>query len=95
MRREKLSTLVTFPTRGLDLSPFISSDREGAAPRPVYDLIATADHVGDRDASGHYVASCLGGDEWHRFDDSRVGPTSPDQLQGPEAYVLWYRLRES
>ena len=82
-----------FPTSGLDLSQFTSKEAESSRP-PVYDLFATADHLGERDSSGHYVAHRLG-DEWHTFNDAQVTRTTPEELQGPSTYVLFYRLRES
>ncbi|KAH8063865.1 ubiquitinyl hydrolase [Aureococcus anophagefferens] len=72
VRREKLATLVTFPVKGLDLGNFISKERDGAAVKPVYDLFATSDHLGDRETSGHYVANCAVGDAWHQFNDARA-----------------------
>ena len=95
LSRQKLSTLVTFPTKGLDLSNFISKERDDADVKPVYDLFATSNHIGDRETSGHYVANCLADDRWHLYNDSNVTSTTTEQLQGPMTYVLFYRLRES
>ena len=56
-RREKLSTDVHVPMRGLDLGSFISLDAPCRAgqPPPVYDLIAVCNHHGNLH-SGHYTA---------------------------------------
>ena len=84
---------MTFPTEGLDLSPFTSEDRQSIPA--VYDLFATTDHLGASGAAGHYVAhrrSDQGG--WRTYDDAGHAPTTPERLQGGAAYVLWYRRRD-
>ena len=91
-RREKLDTLVTFPTEGLDLSPFASEDRRSAPA--VYDLFATTDHLGASGAAGHYVAHRKDPSGWRTFDDATHAPTTAERLQGGAAYVLWYRRRD-
>ncbi|KAJ1451619.1 hypothetical protein M885DRAFT_620632 [Pelagophyceae sp. CCMP2097] len=96
LRRDKLDTHVVFPFEGLDLTPFVTPGL-GAAMPPVYDLFATSNHIGGRD-SGHYVAHCLRPTEddkaqWYSFNDSHVSNISSDDVQGPLAYVLFYRLR--
>ena len=85
---------VTFPTGGLDLSPFASEDRRSAPA--VYDLFATTDHLGASGAAGHYVAHRKdpSGSGWRTFDDTTHSPTTPERLQGGAAYVLWYRRRD-
>ena len=89
---------MTFPLESLDLRPFISEQvAKDASPAPLYDLFATSNHVGETDASGHYVANCLHDStaKWYLFNDSVVTSTSSDELQGPMTYVLFYRLRGS
>ena len=83
---------VTFPTEGLDLSPFASEDRRSVPA--VYDLFATTDHLGASGAAGHYVAHRKDPSGWRTFDDATHAPTTPERLQGGAAYVLWYRRRD-
>ena len=91
--RAKLDTIVTFPTDGLDVSPFVSAERRGAPA--VYDLFATTDHLGARGEAGHYVAHRKDAAGWRRFDDATHAPINADRLQGGGAYVLWYRRRDA
>ena len=83
---------VTFPTEGLDLSPFASEDRRSVPA--VYDLFATTDHLGASGAAGHYVAHRKDTSGWRTFDDTTHAPTAAERLQGGAAYVLWYRRRD-
>ena len=83
---------VTFPTEGLDLSPFASEDRRSVPA--VYDLFATTDHLGASGAAGHYVAHRKDPSGWRTFDDTTHAPTAAERLQGGAAYVLWYRRRD-
>ena len=83
---------VTFPTEGLDLSPFASEDRRSIPA--VYDLFATTDHLGASGAAGHYVAHRKDTSGWRTFDDTTHAPTAAERLQGGAAYVLWYRRRD-
>ena len=83
---------VTFPTEGLDLSPFASEDRRSIPA--VYDLFATTDHLGASGAAGHYVAHRKDQSGWRTFDDTTHAPTAAERLQGGAAYVLWYRRRD-
>ena len=87
-----ICTQVTFPTEGLDLSPFASEDRRSIPA--VYDLFATTDHLGASGAAGHYVAHRKDPSGWRTFDDTTHAPTTPERLQGGAAYVLWYRRRD-
>ena len=41
--RDKLDTPVEFPTRGLDMSPYVINQNHGPA---VYDLVAVSNHYG-------------------------------------------------
>ncbi|CAD7937557.1 unnamed protein product [Amoebophrya sp. A25] len=83
--REKLSTVVHFPTRGLDLSDVVEG-RSGV----YYDLAAVSQHAGSM-GGGHYTAACkLSASEWACFSDSTSSPTSDRQLEDASAYVLFY-----
>jgi ubiquitin C-terminal hydrolase len=100
-RRTKLSTSISFPTSGLDLSPFCSdSSPDLAAARAgrcslMYDLVGVSNHSGGL-GGGHYTADVLNQDDgnWYRANDSRVSPTSASHLNGSNAYLLFYQRRK-
>lgn len=107
-RREKLLTDVNFPVENLNLTPYLSPDRDpencamlkDSKKQCVYDLIGVAHHSGSLHG-GHYVAHCdtNGGNKgkspsWMCFNDARVSPTSSSAIMGPSAYVLFYRLKD-
>jgi hypothetical protein len=99
LRREKRTEEVSFPLRGLDLSPWIpphalAADRDAPQPHPLYDLYAVSNHSGGL-GGGHYTAFCLHADSkrWFLFDDSRVQEVQPQQVQTPYAYMLMYKRR--
>eukprot|EP01136_Pigoraptor_vietnamica_P021063 Opistho-1_new@70791 len=93
-RREKLSTEVEFPLRGLDLSSYIppNADRTTA---PVYDLFAVSNHFGSA-WGGHYTAAALHSrlNAWYNYDDSSAYRTARPGPSSSSAYVLFYRLRD-
>jgi len=92
--RAKLTTIVNFPLRGLNLSKFVES---AASQNCIYDLFAVSNHYGGTHA-GHYTAYCLrevdGNSGWFKFDDSRVSQIEEAEVQSSSAYVLFYKLRE-
>ena len=100
--REKLTTDIQFPLKGLNLAPFLSSDKDysenGRRP-PLYDLMGVSHHNGTMHG-GHYVAtidtnySNIGGQRWVNFNDSKVTGVGVNSLSGPSAYVLFYKLQE-
>ncbi|CAG8507712.1 20538_t:CDS:2 [Dentiscutata erythropus] len=80
--RDKLETMVNFPIRRLDLTPFIPYQSNDRGSRPsdlnqmgpfIYDLYAISNHYGGLNG-GHYTACVRNGyrNEWHNFDDSRA-----------------------
>ena len=93
-RLERLDTAVEFPTE-LDMAPWLlSPDASGT----VYDLYGVSNHMGGM-GGGHYTAFCKTGDgsvadrEWYKFDDSRTSVSSPSEISGKAAYVLFYMRR--
>ncbi|CAM9827330.1 unnamed protein product [Ectocarpus sp. 4 AP-2014] len=85
----KISSLVTFPLEGLDLSEVVKSPQKES---PDYDLIATANHHGSVHG-GHYTATAknrVSGD-WNLFNDERVEGLEANEVQAASAYVLFYR----
>ncbi|CAO3696223.1 unnamed protein product [Rhizopus stolonifer] len=76
--KNKLDTMVKYPTRGFDLhgyvSKFIPPKQSSAQDRAssTYDLYAVSNHYGSL-SGGHYTAYVKDGhrDVWHYFDDSK------------------------
>jgi len=87
----KISKQVDFDET-IDLAPFMSHPQpKGSA---LYDLYGILVHDGFSMHSGHYYSFLrnVGGD-WHRFDDSRVAPTSARNAMGQQPYILFYAKR--
>lgn len=62
-----------------------------------YDLIAISNHMGGL-GSGHYTALALNNGKWVEFNDSTVSVMKnslPDTFASREAYILYYRRRET
>ena len=87
--RDKVCELVHFPTRGLDLSPYVLGPGAGKAR---YNLLGVSNHMG-RLGGGHYTANILHtpSGRWLNFNDSWVNtpnnikskshPTIPEFLR--------------
>ncbi|CAN6196913.1 unnamed protein product [Urochloa humidicola] len=88
--RNKLETLVDFPTTDLDLSSYITD--KSKQPSTHYRLYAISNHYGNM-GGGHYTASIYHeeGKGWYKFDDDYVTPISEDSIKTSAAYVLFYR----
>ena len=46
LRRKKIDTLVTFPLKGLDMTPFVVASSPWKRKQNLYDLIAVSNHSG-------------------------------------------------
>lgn len=103
--KDKITKLVEFPLRGLDMSPFTlgKDDKEGS----LYDLYAVANHSGTVNF-GHYTAfgrlaetdqpidgMRRGGLGWRYFDDRSVTETCEERVVSKYAYVLFYKRRHT
>mmetsp|Transcript_7929 Transcript_7929/g.7800 ORF Transcript_7929/g.7800 Transcript_7929/m.7800 type:complete len:111 (+) Transcript_7929:518-850(+) len=86
--REKLSTVVTFPDQGLDISGFVI----GPEKPPLYDLYAVSNHFGNL-GGGHYTATCfdIEQNKWLEFNDSKV--TEATDIGTASSYLLFYKAR--
>ncbi|KAG7381526.1 hypothetical protein PHYPSEUDO_005944 [Phytophthora pseudosyringae] len=93
MHRDKISTLVDFPTDGLDLSEFVIGPQHGS--EPIYDLYAVSEHMGGL-GGGHYTAVAKNpvNKQWFDFNDSHTSPTSAESAVSSKAYVLFYIRRD-
>jgi len=91
--REKISTVVDFPLRGLDMSQFIID--ESVLPEDcTYDLFAVSNHSGGL-GGGHYTAYVLHEESgrWYDCNDAWVSEASESSVVSSSAYLLFYRRR--
>ena len=67
----------------------------GDGSYPLYDLYGVVNHMGSL-SGGHYTAFCRheGSGSWLHFDDQTVSTVQPTAIKTPNAYVLFYRLRQ-
>ncbi|KAH9503414.1 Ubiquitin carboxyl-terminal hydrolase 2 [Bulinus truncatus] len=88
----KLTTLVDFPIKGLDLTDF-AAEGVSVGRRVLYDLYAVSNHSGGT-SSGHYTAYCRNpySGEWYLYNDARVSSVRSNEVVSSEAYVLFYEL---
>lgn len=82
--------LVAFPIKDLDLSRFCN-DAKG-----FYDLYAVSNHYGEKDF-GHYTSYAFNykKEMWYEFDDEDVKKINESRVVTPEAYVLFYKLKDN
>ncbi|XP_062875156.1 ubiquitin carboxyl-terminal hydrolase 43 [Trichomycterus rosablanca] len=108
-RRNKLSTLVSFPLTALDMAPHMvkrsnrlsSSWKQQPYQRTdaedfLYDLYAVCNHHGGMHG-GHYTAYCRNSvdGQWYSYDDSSVEPVPEEEVCTRGAYILFYQRRNS
>lgn len=89
--RDKIDTLVEFPTKHLDLEKLVINPEAGPM---VYDLIAVSNHYGGL-GGGHYTAYCKNYEKnaWYYFDDSSVSESDEESTVTKAAYVLVYQKK--
>ncbi|XP_038021359.2 ubiquitin carboxyl-terminal hydrolase 43 isoform X1 [Anas platyrhynchos] len=103
--RHKLTTLVRFPLRGLDMAPHLAPGGGRWAPRrlpesrprdSLYDLYAVCNHHGSMQG-GHYTAYCCNSldGRWYSYDDSTVEAVQEDEVSTRSAYILFYQRRDA
>uniref|UniRef100_A0A8C5TIN2 Ubiquitin carboxyl-terminal hydrolase n=1 Tax=Malurus cyaneus samueli TaxID=2593467 RepID=A0A8C5TIN2_9PASS len=97
-QRHKLTTLVRFPLRGLDMllgrwAPWQPPLRlpPGCPRDHLYDLYAVCNHHGSMQG-GHYTAFCCNAldGRWYSYDDSRVEGVREAEVSTRSAYILFY-----
>ncbi|XP_022306135.2 ubiquitin carboxyl-terminal hydrolase 8-like isoform X2 [Crassostrea virginica] len=86
--REKINSHVDFPTRNLDLNPYLGGPK---SIKSSYRLYATSNHTGTLDG-GHYTAYCRNPctQKWYKYDDDHVSEMSESDVRSSSAYVLYY-----
>jgi ubiquitin C-terminal hydrolase len=94
----KLGTMIDFPLRGLDMSPYVFGSMHGPSlsqsPNPLWDLVAVVNHVGIL-SEGHYFALAKheGTGGWYEFNDASCSPKREDEIVTANAYLLVYQRR--
>jgi len=90
--RDKLNTLVDFPTDTLDLSEFVTNP---ADRHVIYELYAVSNHSGGL-GGGHYTAYAKNKEDnrWYNFNDSFASEAQDtSRIVSSSAYVLFYRRK--
>jgi len=89
--RDKIDTIIEFPVKNLDMTPYVINSAHGQA---VYDLIGVSNHYGGM-GGGHYTAYAQNkiDNNWYYFDDSSVTQTNEEAVVTKAAYVLFYQRR--
>ncbi|ORX76436.1 UCH-domain-containing protein [Basidiobolus meristosporus CBS 931.73] len=87
--RDKLDTLVSYPLRRLDMTPYLQAPSSKAPT--TYDLYSVSNHFGGMNG-GHYTAQVRNGarNQWCNFDDSRVTVCEESSIVSKSAYILFY-----
>lgn len=89
----KITTPVLFPLEGLRLKSLALDDANS-----VYDLWAVCNHTGTA-SFGHYFAYCCervnDSCRWFEYNDERVREIAAEDVQSPNAYILFYRRRDT
>ena len=89
----KISKHVDFDET-IDLAPYMSGPQPQGST--LYDLYGILVHDGFSMHSGHYYSFLRSaGGEWHKFDDSRVAPSSARNAMGQQPYILFYKRRST
>jgi len=87
----KISTRVTFPLSGLDLSTWQLTRQAGHTR--TFSLSGVICHHGVSGLGGHYTCYCYNPNtrQWYHYDDSSVRMVDAATVASAEAYVLFYR----
>jgi len=89
--RDKIDTVIDFPVKNLDMTPYVINSSHGQA---VYDLISVSNHYGGM-GGGHYTAYGKSkiDNNWYYYDDSNVTQCNEENVCTKAAYVLFYQRR--
>ncbi|CAN0059060.1 unnamed protein product [Ectocarpus sp. 13 AM-2016] len=91
----KLSHHVDVP-KSIDMAPYTRPPASSAgAPQPErYDLTGVVHHEGKTTKGGHYTAFVrLAGEEWRRYNDSKVTKVGYEDVLTENALILTYTRR--
>lgn len=87
MYSSKISAVVAFPLRSLDMRPYLHEKCSSTVT--TYHLFAVICHHGTA-GGGHYTCYALNNGQWYEFDDQYVTAATADQVTQCQAYVLFY-----
>ena len=87
----KITTRVTFPLSGLDMSVWQLTRQAGESH--TFSLAGLIAHHGVSGVGGHYTCYCYNPttSSWYHYDDSSVRPVDASTVASAEAYVLFYK----
>ncbi|CAD5116943.1 DgyrCDS5782 [Dimorphilus gyrociliatus] len=90
----KINTFVSFPIEGLDMAPYTTPDCKNKIKE--YDLTGVIVHQGTA-GGGHYTAYACNApsQSWYEYDDQSVTEVDIQTVESAEAYVLFYKKKES
>eukprot|EP00659_Diplonema_papillatum_P014993 gene14993-22889_t len=93
--RTKVDAHVEYPTRGLDMRPYLDEVTRDTAQDTVYDMYAAVLHMGSA-TMGHYTTVALHREsgQWLLYDDETVEVIDEDALSQLPVYLLFYERRE-
>ena len=94
MTGNKIKNLIEYPITHLNINEWIEKDPSKLGNR-FYDLYAVCLHQGTMEY-GHYRAYCkhFVSGQWYEFDDERVKKVDEEDIVSPNAYMLFYKLRD-
>ena len=93
----KLTYPVEFPLVDLNVKRFLSTSNDhDEREYGLYDLYAVCNHRGSM-SNGHYTAYCQNPitGKWFCYDDHLVSEIEPSRVCTPDAYILFYKRRET
>ena len=98
---EKITNRVNFPLEGLDISKYLH--KSSKCENKIYDLFAINNHTNFNKfgfggiSFGHYYSYCknITNNKWYNYNDESVDEISTDKIITNDAYILFYKIRES
>ena len=97
---EKMINKISFPLEGLNVSKYYH--KLSKCDKNIYDLFAINNHTNFNKfgfngiSFGHYYSYCknITNNKWYQYNDDKVKEINLDELISPNAYILFYKLRE-
>ena len=86
--KQKIDSLITFPTNDLDLSNYACKFQPY---HPLFDLYAVVNHNGTL-TGGHYSSIVKHGPSWIKYDDSYV-IENDENIETKSVYILMYKMK--
>eukprot|EP01060_Flectonema_neradi_P038129 TRINITY_DN791_c1_g1_i1.p1 TRINITY_DN791_c1_g1~~TRINITY_DN791_c1_g1_i1.p1 ORF type:complete len:607 (+),score=84.63 TRINITY_DN791_c1_g1_i1:344-2164(+) len=92
--RRKIDAQIIYPTKGLDMRPYLDSAVRDSVDNTIYDLYATVLHHGSVNM-GHFTSTAKSNGRWYYFDDDVVEEIREEDAVDHSAYLLFYEKRET